>query len=250
MSKIKIALDVDGILANFYLAVCQKFNQIHSLIKTFHIPWLKFNEISKDSNFWVRLPIISPPESIVFDIECYMTSIPEKMKYARKRWLLINEYPDKEVIVSNQKHVDCKLLGIDLLIDDKPETIRQFRDVSMFAIQFIPYYSNMTVETKANIRHLPEAVPYIELIEKYKEIENLLHDDLKKRIIKEFHASEFEHFKMLMEFIYNLSSGNTISGWQSITFEKYYRDLMTIEILGIELFNKVESSIDIATGSL
>lgn len=236
-NNVKVALDVDGILANFYLAICKKFNKKYETVHKFYVDWLDFSKVVNNFDFWKKLPVLNPPESITFDIECYMTSLPRGMKEARKKWLKKNGFPDKEVIISHEKHKICKKLGIDLLIDDKPETIQKCKENGVFAIQYIPYYTKMPSMTSASIKHLPEAQKYIDLISLYKSVEDILPIPVKVQIVKEFHNSNFKHFQSLLNFIIELFSEEDFSNREALTMNKHYSHIMTKSILGEDVHN-------------
>lgn len=249
-NNIKIAIDVDGVLANFILAICRKFKQPFISVQQFYQSWLDFSKVVDNFDFWKKLPVLNPPEALTFDIHCYMTSLPKGMKVARKKWLKNNGFPVKDVVISHHKHKTCKKLGIDLLIDDKPETIIKCKENAVFAVQYVPYYSNMPVVTKANIKHLPEADRYIKAIELFKSVEDVVPLVIKHKIIKEFHNSEFSHFHMFLQFIVNLYSGEEISRWNALTVSKYYGNIMTKSILGEEIYDRFDSAVEMAKESL
>ena len=162
MRKYKIALDVDGILANFYLAVCRRFDMPYKSIEQWHLNWLTpemFKLVREDDNFWKQLPVLSPPESITFDFDCYMTAVPTRQLKSREFWLEHYGFPTKPVIISHNKAEDCLKHGIDVLIDDKPKTIGEVADVGLTAIRFIPPYFKETLTAHNSykiIRHLDE----------------------------------------------------------------------------------------------
>ena len=155
--KLKVALDVDGILANFYLSACKKFDKPYTKVFHFGTDWIKkiFSKIANDKDFWGNLEILNPPEAIDFDFDVYMTHLPEKMLGSRIEWLKKNGFPDKPVIVSGDKAKTCLEMGIDVLIDDKPSTIKECKEVGILAIQYVPYYSFMPIiEKEYAIKHL------------------------------------------------------------------------------------------------
>ena len=167
MKKDKIALDVDGVIANFYLAVCRRFNHPYETVERWYLPWLTskmFDEVARDNEFWRTLPVLNPPEAITFDFQCYMTAVPHDQLESRIQWLKDNGFPNKPVIVSHDKISDCKILGIDVLIDDKPDTILAAADAGIKAIRFVPqyFYEDLTSHSSYKIiRHLDEVNKFI-----------------------------------------------------------------------------------------
>lgn len=153
----KVGLDVDGVLANFYLQFCRKYDYKYEVIHEWQLPNIvkKWNEIAKNEEFWETLPVMSPPESITFDFDYYITSIPEYLKGSRENWLSKNGFPDKPVIVSHDKAKTCKKLGVGILIDDKPKSVY---GSDIYHIQFLPdYWDGTTIYSDITIRHLSSA---------------------------------------------------------------------------------------------
>lgn len=145
----KIALDVDDVLAGFtqhchsYFGAELKgtfnFWSVEDCIKRYGEGWLE--KVFSDEEFYRTLPILSPPEDINFDVECYMTSIPVHLKGVRERWLSDNGYPEAEVFVTMNKIPLCKHMKIDVLVDDKPHTITALKGQGVRGIHFIPHYA-------------------------------------------------------------------------------------------------------------
>lgn len=167
MKKNVIALDVDGILANFYLAVCKRFNQQYKSIDEWYLEWLKpkmFDAVARDNEFWQTLPILNPPEAITFDFDCYMTAVPKDQLASRSYWLGYNGFPPKDIIVSHNKIEDCEKYGINILVDDKPDTIIKSLDSNIKGIRFLPQYMNFDFNSNYKydvIRHLDEVNKFI-----------------------------------------------------------------------------------------
>lgn len=155
-NKISVALDVDGVLANFYLAMCRKYDMPFESVNFFGVKWIeeKLKETDGDFEFWENLPLLNVPEAISFDFDYYITSIPVHLIDSRKKWLLKNGFPDKPIFVTNNKAQLCKDLGVKVLIDDRPSTIIDCMNNGILGIQYIPYYSNMKVMTQHYVTHL------------------------------------------------------------------------------------------------
>lgn len=256
--QIKVALDVDGILANFYLTVCKVFKKPYETVKKFGIDWLQFNKISKDVIFWTNLEILNHPESINFDFDIYLTSIPEDMLIARKIWLNSNNYPKKEVIVSRKKATYCIQNNIDVLIDDKPETIEDCKNNKVLSIQYVPYYSEMPIMSKVYIKHLPEVKPILKIIQKFSNIKDELPIVVQEVCIKEYYNTGLVYFETLVDFVNILfikskSSDdvlNNLNRWQALSYYKYYPYILTEDVIGKEKYHAFSLLIDEARGSL
>lgn len=164
----KIALDCDGVLANFYLEICRKFNRPVETIDDWEVPWIaeNFNSIIDDYDFWVNLPILTHPEEISFEFDYYITSLPEHLKPAREEWLKKNKFPDKPVVISFEKEKTMLELGVDIIIDDKYQTIKEVSDSGLIGIHYLPYYFRQKQENHEHtIRNLHDVN---EIVEKLK----------------------------------------------------------------------------------
>lgn len=97
--------------------------------------------IAHVEEFWLTLPILSQPKDIDFEFECYISSFPAEMYELRKEWLLVNKFPDRPLVAASNKLEVCQRLGIGVLIDDKPATIKQFNDNGLKGIHFHNHYA-------------------------------------------------------------------------------------------------------------
>lgn len=160
----KIGLDVDGVLANFELAMAKHFKKQHLTSYGWDVQWITdlIHKIEADEEFWENLPIISHPEAITFDFDYYITAVPPAMKGARERWLKKNGYPDKPVIVSDEKVKTMIELGVDVLIDDKISTIKEVHAAGLCAIHFVPPYMITNDIQINNIKHLSQVNEIVE----------------------------------------------------------------------------------------
>lgn len=121
----RISFDVDGIIADFYKAACQKYNQPEVCTPVFYVPWIEpYHDILMDDDeFWLSLPKMILPSEIQCYIHCYITSIDEKQRANREKWIVDNGYQNRQVIISHAKHEICNHERIDIHIDDKLSTI-------------------------------------------------------------------------------------------------------------------------------
>ena len=166
----KKGLDVDGVLANFELAMAKEFKKPHVTSYGWDVQWITdlIHKIEDNEEFWENLPIISHPESITFDFDYYITAVPVKMKGARERWLKKNGFPDKPVIVSDTKLKTMRELGVEVLIDDKISTIREIQAAGLCGIHFVPPYMVSSETTLNDIKHLSQVDAAIEKYNKEK----------------------------------------------------------------------------------
>ena len=177
--KIKVALDVDGVLANFYLAMCRRFNMKYETVDRWGVPWLEEHLLGVDDDFefWGNLPNMNRPDSISFDFDCYITAVPEKFKDSRIEWLKKNGYPDKPVIIAFDKAHAMKENGVSILIDDKFENIEKVSFAGLHGIHFVPDYlypkPQQTHTPNLTIKHLSEANDIIERLKEEIELKQL-----------------------------------------------------------------------------
>ncbi|WZE63568.1 hypothetical protein PANI_CDS0048 [Maribacter phage Panino] len=169
----KIALDIDDVLAGYANGVHEAFNVPmipHNhwnpnestgllLLKTddsgkvvgYTEEYLDKCEHNKD--FWYHLEPISLPVDIPYETCCYITSSPRNMVDVRMEWLKKHGFPRLPVIHSKDKAITMNRLRIDLLIDDKLPTVEDVRGYAgTDAIHFKPWYS--TLREKKSITHL------------------------------------------------------------------------------------------------
>lgn len=140
--------DIDGVLCNWYLGMCRKFNKSYKEVNMWDTEWLLecFEKTKGDKEFWLNLPVLTQPELLEgLNVKAYITSSPKEMINVRKEWLKKNGFPDAPVIYSesNKKHEVCKKLNISTFIEDKPRTIKKFKQEKSETciIQFIPEYA-------------------------------------------------------------------------------------------------------------
>lgn len=139
----RVALDVDGCCLNWFKNACNILG-LPLVANCWNVPQITNNwdQISKDERFFMNLETLSKPN---FEFDVYLTSIPEQFTQHRIDNLKQNGFPDKPVVVEHNKLQYCIDNNIDLIIDDKPETIRQFVAAGKEAIQVYPYYSRYGV---------------------------------------------------------------------------------------------------------
>lgn len=160
----KVALDIDDVLAGFYPGACIAFNKPEKRINIWdgqgEANWILENvqHVDNDPIFWAGLPVVSNPNSITFEIECYITSSPKKMIPFRKEWLSKHGFPQKPIYYSSNKLDAMRVLDIDILIDDKPSTVDTINDSGdKIALQFKPsYMSANSKDSSKIITHLSE----------------------------------------------------------------------------------------------
>lgn len=163
-----IALDIDDVLAQFYPAMCVRFNRpclqvdIWDGINDENAAFVarNFHIIERNSKFWLNLDKLSRPEDITFQVDYYITSSPPALLELRKRWLQGFGFPQAQVISTSNKIAEMRRLGVDVLIDDNNRTLRQVKEAGLIPIQFVPPYMRIIEEDLNPITHLSQ-VPNI-----------------------------------------------------------------------------------------
>lgn len=150
MSKLKIAIDVDDVLCAFTphahafhgVPMPEKVDYWSEQVMDARLGQYWFSKhIAPIEEFWKTIPLLSKPEEIGFEIECYMSSFPPEMYEIRKEWLLVNKFPNVPLVVTTNKLTTCKKMGIDVIIDDKPQTIREMNENGILGIHFYNHYA-------------------------------------------------------------------------------------------------------------
>jgi len=164
--RYSIALDIDDVLAQFYPAMCRRFNMSCNRIniwdgegEAFFVA-NNFHIIENNKRFWLNLEKQSRVEDINFRVDYYLTSSPQLMLTHRKAWLDANGFPPAPILISNNKAQTMRQQGIDVLIDDKPSTLELVKASGMIPIQYVPSYMSDERPHLNIIRHLSE-VPNI-----------------------------------------------------------------------------------------
>lgn len=148
MNNIRIALDVDDVLAAFCKHVASFFNKplikqdywcVQIMDEYYGKGW--FHKIAPIEEFWKTIPVLSDPKDINFPVHCYLSAFPEDMFNARVEWLRNHGFPDAPLICVSDKLQKCIELGITHLIDDKPATIQKLKDSPVQGIHFITDYA-------------------------------------------------------------------------------------------------------------
>lgn len=164
----KVALDIDDVLADFYGGICKTCDRPE--VKTDiwdgvdKCKWIikSMDLVNTNKFFWKHLSRISNPNSINFDVKCYITSSPINMVMTRYKWLIDNGFPDVPVYYSKDKLKLMIALDIDILVDDRPSTIEKVNKGGKIGLQFKPGYMTEEIDDKSKIiTHLSEVGDYI-----------------------------------------------------------------------------------------
>lgn len=153
-----IALDVDGVLADFNAAYIDLVIEVTGKDlfppRPFDIVTWSYPEsygysnkevsavwkvISESKDFWLNLKPLEGAEdflkgldSIPYDDDIYFITsrIRSQVKFQTENWLWNHGFPESTVLISSEKGLCCKALKVTHYIDDKIENCEDVRDVS------------------------------------------------------------------------------------------------------------------------
>lgn len=157
-----IALDIDDVLAQFYPAMCKRFNMPCKRINIWDAQGdaffvaSNFHIIENSKRFWLNLEAESRPGDINFNVDYYITASPPLMQEHRRAWLNAMGFPNAPVLFSSDKASEMRIRGIDVLIDDQPRTLKDVKANGFIPIQYVPSYMSDEHEDLNIIRHLSE----------------------------------------------------------------------------------------------
>ena len=137
----KIAMDVDGVLADLYSGICHKYDLTHDYIFHWDFNHIadRMNMLFKDKDFWVNeIPLENTPDRIPFEFDYYISSIPSNLQSSRLKWLVNNGFPDKPLRTTKNKGELMDILGIDVLIDDAKHNIASAEEWEKIGILYTP----------------------------------------------------------------------------------------------------------------
>lgn len=179
MEQIRIALDVDGVLANFSHQIIAYANKIglkdefpkdHSEVNTWNIcPKFRevFNGVCLKNSFWDSVPSLGNVPD--FKPIAYVTARPIA-NIVTEKWLAEHGYPKADVITVSRpddKLQVLKDLKTDVFIDDYYDTIRKInKESSTVGILFkAPYQRGHEEE----IKDLPiiDNLRYDDIVDKF-----------------------------------------------------------------------------------
>lgn len=154
MSKLptlRIALDIDDVLADFIPAINRKWEMLEP-----HDHWdsngpsgqalIDHKDLMLDPDFWYNLnPITLASEvaQISDFVYCYITSSPRDVVNVRRKWLAENGFPVRPVISSADKALTMARLGCNVLIDDSPLNVNKALAAGHNAFLFQPWYNDV-----------------------------------------------------------------------------------------------------------
>jgi hypothetical protein len=131
----KIALDIDGVVANFEKAIKEKFN-IKNNSNTWYYSYI-FNEefwekIRKDKDFWMGIEPYFNGKEMPFDPVCYVTNRKIPKEWCME-WLEKHNFPCVPVYITNDKVKLLKTKDIDYFVEDRYDNFVDLNKAGVFA---------------------------------------------------------------------------------------------------------------------
>ena len=150
----KLYLDVDGVCLNWAKKAAE-INQVDYeslLFDTWSLPWVDETVINNNSEYWHGLDHILPGTLLdELPIAGYLSSFPAKYYNLRADNLFKIGFPRAPIISCFDKVKWCQHHKVDILVDDKPSTIKGLLHTNTIPVQFYPSYANWEVVTEAHV---------------------------------------------------------------------------------------------------
>ena len=162
-TKLRIACDIDQVLADFESAYNKYYNTDMSKENDYHITKNVY-KLRHNKEFWTNLEVIDRPNFIPY---IYATKRINLKSYTRE-WLLKNGFPDRPIyqtIYQYGNKADIIKGRCDVLIDDSWFNVKQCLSVGLPAL-LITRPSNKKIRTKYRVDRLN----YKEIEKKYNEL--------------------------------------------------------------------------------
>lgn len=136
----KFGLDIDSVLSDF----TPYFLSYLGLDTTDPVHWRdpriesNFYKIREDKDFWINMPMLNGPETLVFEPTCYITARSIPLDWT-KEWLDKNGYPRAEVYSigrHDSKVTAAKNAKIEVFLDDKFENCVELNEAGIKSYLF------------------------------------------------------------------------------------------------------------------
>lgn len=148
----KIALDIDGCCLNWFKRACTIL-EFPLIANCWNVPQIQSNwdQILENPRFWTNLESMG---EVKFEFDLYLTATPKRWREERIENLKQCGFPERPVVLSDDKITYCLENNIDVLIDDRTETIREGIAKGVEMIQIYPSYARYGIATPYNTSSL------------------------------------------------------------------------------------------------
>lgn len=162
--EVRIALDVDGVLADFDAGV-KKLGVTNAEPHHFHFSYdLEcdgfWQKLSEDRDFWLELPALVDGKSLKFEPVAYVTLRPVATEVTME-WLERHHFPAKKVITvktAAEKAIELKKVGAERFVDDKWENFVACNGAGIFTYLMDAVYNRKHDVGAMRIGHVNEAL--------------------------------------------------------------------------------------------
>lgn len=153
----RIGIDVDGVIADFNGAWCEKFPDVSADIKSWYIDYKmseRFEEMKMNNtldDFYLNINPLISPNDLPFEPHCYITSRPVS-KEITEMWLKKHKFPLKKVIsidINTNKTQVALQEGVEIFIDDRYENFVELNNGGVFT-----YLYTQPWNIKYNVGHM------------------------------------------------------------------------------------------------
>lgn len=139
LSRPKIGLDIDEVLAD-WVGHWTKFHgqEIPEIWNFDRGIKLKFDSLRDDKDFWLSIPVKTPPESINFEPHCYITSRSVPVEWTQE-WLDKNGFPTMPVYsvgFGESKVEVAQKSGVEIFVDDRFENFVELNQAGICCFLF------------------------------------------------------------------------------------------------------------------
>lgn len=156
MNKVKVGLDIDGLCSHFTKGFYKWFNEPFVPPTKWEDEFISknFKKIIGVEEFWSTLPVLSPPETICYDILCYITARPCESHISWK-WLVEHGYPNKPVFTVGPGESKVKIINdleLNFFVDDHSVNVLDInKNTNCCALLFTqPHNDWMAMEPRIN----------------------------------------------------------------------------------------------------
>lgn len=161
----RIALDIDGVLANTHDYFLKWFNLPLHPATDFNDSRFtdeRFELISDNMEFWLNVPAYFRGSELKFDVVGYVTarSVPNEIT---KKWLIKNGFPNKKLVSlgSHNKVEALKEMKVDLFIEDNYDNFIKINESGIKCLLMSRSYNKNRDDKGLRINSINEVLKFL-----------------------------------------------------------------------------------------